>query len=179
MIRDILESLAYVAQIIAVGVLIYAARAYVLQRQQLNFDVVTNCNQRFQAILPGLFSDDGEERKQAKIRYVDLCNEELFYFSEGYVPSDVIEEWIDGMVLYLPHHVYGDWCLLPEDLINQRHRIRPESLDRYSRIWEAFGVSRCYDLDDEDNRTALVKEIYDNIEKNAKKPRFSIGRPYT
>jgi hypothetical protein len=38
---------------------------------------------------------------------VDLCNEELFYFVEGYLPQEVIREWLTGMVLYLPHYDYA------------------------------------------------------------------------
>ncbi len=167
MLREVLESLAYLAQIIAVGVLIYAARSYLLQRQQLNYDVITNCTQRFQEILPGLYSDDAKEREESKIRYVDLCNEELFYFAEGYVPSDVIREWIDGMVLYLPHHNGVDWCPIPEDH-NERHRISPRFLDRYSRIWEIFDVGECYSLETPNSRSELVSKIYANIQRQAK-----------
>ena len=86
-LREVLESLAYVAQIVAVGVLIYAACSYLLQRQQLNFDVVTNCTARFQGVLPGLYSDDESQRREAQSKYVDLCNEELFYFLNGYPES--------------------------------------------------------------------------------------------
>ena len=67
-LRDVVETLAYVAQIVAVGVLIYAAYSYLLQRQQLNFDVITNCTGRFQDILPGLYSDDDVRREEAKSR---------------------------------------------------------------------------------------------------------------
>ena len=85
-VREVLESLAYVAQIVAAGVLVYAASAYLLQRQQLNFDVITNCTTRFQEMLPGLYSDNATVREKAKSQYVDLCNEELFYFINGYLP---------------------------------------------------------------------------------------------
>src|SRR5215204_2619338 len=88
--REVLESLAYIAQIIAVGVLIYAVYSYLLQRQQLNFDVITNCTSRFQAILPDLYSDNDKRRRMAQDKYVDLCNEELFYFLNGYLPADVV-----------------------------------------------------------------------------------------
>ncbi len=166
-LREVLESLAYLAQIVAVGVLIYAARSYLLQRQQLNYDVITNCTQRFQEILPGLYSDDDKEREQSKIRYVDLCNEELFYFAEGYVPPDVIREWIDGMVLYLPHHNDGAWCPTPEDH-DERHRISPQLLDRYSRISKIFDVGECYDLETPNRRSELVSKIYVNVQRQAK-----------
>ena len=163
-LREVLESLAYVAQIVAVGVLIYAARSYLLQHRQLNFDVITNCTQRFQEVLPGLYSDDADERKKSQSRYVDLCNEELFYFANGYLPPDIIKEWIDGMVLYLPHHKDDEWFPLPEDC-DEPHRIGPDMLKRYSRITEIFGVDAHYDLKDPGRRSELVEKIYANVER--------------
>ncbi len=103
-LKDVLESLAYVAQIVGVVVLLYVAYSYLLQRKQLNFDVMTSCTARFQDILPLLRSEVQEERDKGEEQYVDLCNEQLFYFANGYLPPEVIEEWLDGMVLYLPHY---------------------------------------------------------------------------
>ncbi len=108
-LRDVLESAAYAAQIVGVIVLLYAAYSYLLQRQQLNFDVMTSCTARFQNILPLLHFEVREERDKGEERYVDLCNEQLFYFANDYLPPEVIEEWPDGMVLYLPHHDGEKW----------------------------------------------------------------------
>ena len=159
-LRDTIETLAYVAQIVAVAVLIYAARTYLLQRQQLNFDVITNCTARFQDILPGLYSGE----KEAKERYVDLCNEELFYFENGHLPDDVIKEWIDGMVLYLPHCDGHEWHPKSEP-DSEPHRVGPEFLNRYSRIEKAFEVGRSYDIKGE--RKELVDKIHGNIKSQS------------
>lgn len=35
-------------------------------------------------------------------RYLDLCNDEMFYFQHRYLPDEVAREWIDGMFSILP-----------------------------------------------------------------------------
>jgi hypothetical protein len=35
-------------------------------------------------------------------QYLDLCNEELFYFQNRYLPTEVEVEWLDGMLEFIP-----------------------------------------------------------------------------
>lgn len=167
--RDAVETLAYLAQIIAVGVLIYAASSYLLQRQQLNFDVITNCTERFQNILPALRFEEDSQREEAQKRYVDLCNEQVFYFANGYLPPDVIAEWLDGMVLYLPHRNGEEWCSA------EQHSVRPELLRDYSRLQGILQVGRRYDTNCKEQREELVGEIHANVKKLAPRRRFPFG----
>ena len=65
--------------------------------------------------MPKLKSQDKNERQEAIKQYIDLCNEELFYFKHGYLPEEIVNEWLDGMIYYLPHfdgekNVNNDEC---------------------------------------------------------------------
>ncbi len=163
-LRDVLESAAYAAQIVGVIVLLYAAYSYLLQRQQLNFDVMTSCTARFQNILPLLHFEVREERDKGEERYVDLCNEQLFYFANDYLPPEVIEEWPDGMVLYLPHHDGEKWISG-----HGAGAVGKEKLKTYSRVQEAFRVDKSYDTRDDGEREKLVCKVYENIRDQARR----------
>jgi hypothetical protein len=80
--------------------LVIATIAYLLSRKGLQFNVMIACIQRFQDLLPSLDSDDVAERDV--LQYMDLCNEELFYFQKRYLRKEVALEWIEGMTKFLP-----------------------------------------------------------------------------
>ena len=143
-----------------------------MNRKQLNFDVITNCTVRWQEIAPDLERAlrEGNSEDEAIKRYVDLCNEELFYFIEGYLPQEVIREWLTGMVLYLPHYDY-----------ESRNEDRPEAFsgmvawkmfEDYPRIQEVFGLDRVYNAREQRQRKELVREIEGKIEEVFRKPRL-------
>ena len=52
-------------------------------------------------------------------QYLDLVNEELFYIEKGYLPKEVAEEWIDGMIDYLPFLYNSE--LIPSKKFNEFH----------------------------------------------------------
>jgi len=60
---------------------------------------MTSCVDRYQKIITQLKYGKDQDKKIA----IDLCNEELFYFQKKYVPGAVIDEWLEGMVNYLPY----------------------------------------------------------------------------
>jgi hypothetical protein len=149
-----LQTLAYISQIAAgIGILV-AVFTFLVHRNQLNFDVIMNCNERFQAILLDLETGNSARDELAKRRYVDLCNEQLFYFSNGYLPSEVIEEWLDGMIDYLPQ-------------LDENGHVRPEHpgivearfLEGYPRIKEAFTMDRLYDMNSRDQRESWAWQV--------------------
>ncbi len=132
-----LQILAYVAQIAGGVGILAAAATFLVHRNQLNFDVIMKCNQRFQEIVVDLKAGDGPQEKRARERYVDLCNEELFYFANGYLPREVIEEWLGGMLDYLP--LFDD--VTGRVVHSERPPIvEPGLLKDYPRIKEAFTV---------------------------------------
>ncbi len=150
-----LQILAYVAQIAGGIGILAAAATFLVHRNQLNFDVITNCNQRFQEIVVDLKAGDGPQEKRARERYVDLCNEELFYFANGYLPREVIEEWLEGMFDYLP--LFDD----KSKKVRPEHSwiVEPGMLEGYPRIKEAFTVEVPHGSKVLYQRKALAQQI--------------------
>ena len=97
-----LHPLAHLAQNAGGLAFFVAALTYLIHRNSLNFTMIMSCNQRFQDIMGDLEDRDKTKKQRAKTRYVDLCNEQLFYFKNGYLPREVIEEWLESMIDYLP-----------------------------------------------------------------------------
>ncbi len=165
---DLLEAAAYVAQIVAAGAIVLAAVTYAVHRKQLNFDVITSCTARWQEIMPDLERAvrGGDPGGEVAERYVDLCNEELFYFMEGYLPKEVVREWLTGMVLHLPHY-QGEFKNedRPEAFSDM---VSPELLKGYPRLKRVFNLDRAYDPRQEPERQALVKEIEERIGRGSR-----------
>lgn len=95
-IKDLLELLAIVAGGIGLAI---AAITYALSRKSLNHAVMISCISRFQEILDVL---ERQPLPSVRRRYLDLCNEEMFYFQHRYLRREVALEWIDGMMSVLP-----------------------------------------------------------------------------
>ncbi len=160
---DLLEAAAYVAQIFAAGAIVLAAVTYAVHRKQLNFEVITSCTARWQEIMPDLERavSGGDPDGEVAERYVDLCNEELFYFMEGYLPKEVAREWLTGMVFHLPHY-QGKFENedRPEAFSDM---VSPELLKGYPRLNGVFNLDRAYDPRQDSEREALVDEIEGKI----------------
>jgi hypothetical protein len=70
------------------------------QRRDLSFQILTACNTRFYDIVDNLTTGKLEE---AYVRqYIDLCHEELFYAENSYIEQNIVFEWLDGMLGFLP-----------------------------------------------------------------------------
>ncbi len=108
-----------------------------------------------------LKSTKEEDRQEAIKQYIDVCNEELFYFKHGYLPKEVVNEWLDGMIYYLPHFKDGENVNKDEDCLNEI----AEMLHEYPRIKEAFKVSREFNLSEYEERKELIKIIKTNLKK--------------
>ena len=149
-----LQILTYIAQIAGGLIILVAAAAYLVHRRQLNFNMIMNCNQRFQEIFVDL-EDDNPQGQHAKRRYVDLCNEQLFYFKNGYLPREVFEEWLESMIDYLPLF----------DSVTGRMRpdypgvVDPGLLEGYPTIKRIFVLDGPYDLTLRDQRIAFVRRL--------------------
>ncbi len=81
---------------------------YLAHRQsqnQFKFTVMLSCIDRFQQLSP-LLRGDNEDLSRLK-KYVDLTNEEFFYFQREYIPKEVIVEWMDSIVDFFPIYVNG------------------------------------------------------------------------
>lgn len=148
-LKDLIEVLV---GLIGAGALAFAAYTYHVSRKQLNFAVIVSCTERFQKIMPDLKSGNTDAVKQ----YIDLCHEELFYFKHKYLPDEIVLEWLDGMVFYLPHF-HGESELNTEEsfLVTLNHPL----LDDYPRIKYTFAAPKEYKITDPDERKELVREL--------------------
>lgn len=68
--------------------------AYRQTQNQFKFTVMLSCIDRFQQLIPVVRNDDQDIERLKK--YIDLTNEELFYFQRHYIPKEVMIEWLDG-----------------------------------------------------------------------------------
>ena len=109
--------------------------------------------------------------------YLELTNEELFYFQHDYLPLEIAKEWIDGMIDFLPI------TNSKSEIINEHHCIkyfvdhREEMFRGYPRIKHAFDlesgyvydVNLLYDSSKElrkariTERKKLINEVLSNI----------------
>jgi hypothetical protein len=137
--------------------LAYVAYTYHLNKKQLNFSVITSCTERFQRIMGQLKAANEAERKFTVKQYIDLCNEELFYFKHKYLPDEIIDEWIDGMIYYLPHYMGEKNVNESSDYLKEI--IEFNLLEDYPKIKKAFKVDRPYNLSEEEDRKDLVNSV--------------------
>jgi hypothetical protein len=159
-IKDLVETIAL---LIGTAAIIYGVLSYRVTKNQFNFSVMISCIERFQEILPQVVSADSEVRMQAVRRYIDLCNEELFYFKYHYVPDEVVDEWIEGMAFYLP------W------LNKEGRNLNPKAIQEieqynlmqdYPRVRRSFEVTRTYDFDSINERMKLINVVKQNLKRN-------------
>ena len=159
--KDVFEIVS--SLLTSLGILI-AAIAYATQKRQFFFEIMTSCIERYQSIIKDLNSESLTPRVSALRQYIDLCNEELFYFKHKYVPREVEREWIDGMLDIIPvYTAHGDQfnnCKYNE-ILNPKL----ELLNEYPRIICSFKVSRKYKLNDSKDRIKLINEISTRLRK--------------
>lgn len=121
--------------LVGVAAFFYSKRRNLIQFQ---FSVMLSCVERFQKLFPELL---GKEKDIWRIReYIDLANEELFYFQRGYIPKEVIVEWLDGMLLYLPVYVLGSALPVNYELLPYPEIHDQKLLAGYPRLKKAFKI---------------------------------------
>lgn len=143
-----IESVKDFAALVSSFAIIVGIVGYALSRKQFQFNVMIKCIERFQTLLPSLESlpapesledQDIANRNRIIRQYIDLCEEELFYFMKGYLPGDLKYEWIEGMLTYLPF--YNE----KGELMNKSNRLQLAKdsplLRGYPRLRQAFGLS--------------------------------------
>ena len=162
-LKDLLEILVW---LIGASSLIYAAYSYKTSQKQLNFAVIVSCTERFQKIMPQLRSADVVERQRAIKAYIDLCNEELFYFKHKYLPKEIVEEWLDGMIYYLPP-------IKNEKIVSSANHylkeIDDEMLEEYPQLRKAFEIESDFECENFDYKDSQQrKNLVENIKINLK-----------
>lgn len=106
-LKDILEIAYYIFAIIGSLSIIVFILSYSKSRKDLNHNILTGCNKRYQDILK---QDPDWENPKSHIlqQYLDLCSDELFYQDKKYIGDNIINDWLDGMISYLPHLIDGE-----------------------------------------------------------------------
>ena len=172
----ILNILSQLLQIAGALAILAAAYTYVVHRKQLNFDVIRGCSEKFQKVMVEMRSSDPHTAEQAERQYVDLCNEQLFYFGARYLPDAVVDEWLEGMIDYLPQlkavgTSVGEAPSPHTEDYRNKEAVSPELLAGYPRISEAFLVSngdsgaRPYDLDNPEERLQLIQHVKGRVNR--------------
>ena len=150
-VRDAVQTFAVLAGSLS---LVTATIAYLLSRKSLQFSVMIACIERFQDLLPSLDSDEVAERDV--LRYLDLCNEELFYFKQRYLRNEVALEWIDGMVRFLP--LLNETTKSPWD--GQSYLAASDKLiQKFPRVQYAFSTPALPNLATQEARRRYIERV--------------------
>jgi hypothetical protein len=156
-VKSVVETVALVAGSLS---LIVASVAYVLSRKSLQFTVMIACIERFQELLPNLDIDTADQRDV--LRYLDLCNEELFYFKRKYLRKDVALEWIEGMVRFLP--LLNEATKLPWPSQTYLSGSK-ELIYRFPRVEFVFSTPAEPDVATDEARRRYVERIFDRAQR--------------
>lgn len=89
---EIAVKLVTIVSLPAIIITIYIAR------KQLFLSTISKCIDEFRKVVYDKTTCDEERTK----KYIELCNEQLLYIRNNYIPFDIAVEWIDGMIDYLP-----------------------------------------------------------------------------
>ncbi|MBP6576507.1 MAG: hypothetical protein KA232_04740 [Chryseobacterium sp.] len=103
-----------IATIFALFGIVYA---YFFSRKQIHFSTIEKCINDYRQLYHKY--EDKYDNPKFLGQYLDLVNEELFYIEKGYLPKEVAEEWIDGMIDYLPFLYNSE--LIPSKKFNEFH----------------------------------------------------------
>lgn len=94
-----IEVLTQLATIVAALFGIVAFRAYTTSVKQFSFGVMKHCIDSYVGMLDKIKPEmDGA----AVSNYLELVNQELFYFQQNYLPLEVTIEWLDGIISIVP-----------------------------------------------------------------------------
>lgn len=153
---------AIIANIVtSLGILSFIA-IYLSHRQtqeQFKFTVMLSCIDRFQQLMPIIRHDDQDIDRLRK--YIDLTNEELFYFQRNYIPKEVIVEWMDSICDFIP--IYSKDLKTPLNYSNSAVKIIHDQglMKGYPRLLKAVILSnRNVSIDD---KVLLVEQVAMNL----------------
>jgi hypothetical protein len=168
------EIFSLIFSLITVLSLVFVVLQIRINRQQLYLSTISKCIDDFRRLedLTRSTADKSLVRK-----YVDLVNEELFYFQHNYIPNDVAREWIDGMIDYMPIKDVKGIILNEEYCLRELAINGEEYLTNYPRVEYVFIVRKSYDFalaysKDKGNRQSrvrlrnkLITEILENLKR--------------
>lgn len=160
----IISGFAFLGSILALWI---SSKQEKAMQKQFSFEIITSCTTRFQEIVDMIDSSDQEEKKRGYRKYIDLCNEEIFYFQQKYILEEVMKEWLDGMLNYIPVYYKDEKTNLNKNLLSTNILEESDLLDRYPRIRNVFKVNKIYKRDnDEDIRKEIINNLLGNIRRS-------------
>ena len=155
-----IEILNLIISAIMAFAIVFAGIQININRKQLYLSTITKCVSDFRNL--------GEINRQTTDsliinRYIDLTNEELFYFQHNYIPKIIMKEWIDGMIDFIPitnkkgQILNKKYCI--EFIADQRSII----FQNFPRIQNAFEINKTFNVEliystEEEKRIDKVKE---------------------
>jgi hypothetical protein len=160
-IQDYINWSALVANIVTSIGIIGFGFIYLAHRQsqnQFKFTVMLSCIDRFQHLSP-LLRGDNDDISRLK-RYVDLTNEEFFYFQREYIPKEIMVEWMDSIVDCFPIYVNGSDIPINYDRLPFKQIHDENLLKGYPRLMKAFTLNREMITADKAN---LIKTVAQNL----------------
>lgn len=171
---QVIEKLDFILSLITASAIVFAAIQIKINRKQLFLSTITKCVSDFREL--GQLSKDTKDTHILN-KYVDLTNEELFYFQHKYIPKDVSKEWIDGMIDFMPLTTIDGKVLNADYAIEYLVKNRTTVFQNFPRILNAFEVPDSYDINliystDISQRLERVKErkrLISRVLKNAQK----------
>ena len=138
------QILTPISDFIIILIALYATRQIVINRKQLHLSTINYCISNFRS-LKGL--DQNCTDKIVLSQYLDLVNEELFYFQHKYLPNEISNEWIDGMIDFLPITNSKSEVLNENFCIKYLSDYREEMFKNYPRIKHAFELESHHNYD--------------------------------
>jgi hypothetical protein len=140
-VKDIIEVI--LAAITAGGIL-FAGISYKLTRRNLYLNTIINCIKDFRN-LEELSADAPLKTVKA---YIELVNEELLYFEQGYLPKEIANEWLHQMIDFVPLTNDKDELLNEENCLKafKERGERLKLLRYYPRLRKSFTLKNAYDF---------------------------------
>ena len=138
------SALYYSFEVVKLIGIIFAFRAFIINKKTLYLSTINNCVNQFRQI-PSIRKADSNTEDLNK--YIDLVNMELFYFQYHYLPKEICDEWLDGIINVMPI------CDRRGKVLNSRYvnqalvTNRIALLADFPRVRKVFTVSQRYDFD--------------------------------
>ncbi len=140
--KEGLETLAYLVTIVS---LIALWITYTFSRKQIHLSTIAKCIQDYRNLYHKF--DDKYQNPLFLGQYLDLVNEELFYIEKGYLPKEVANEWIDGMIDYLPFITANDFVKSSKFLQLEDIKSTEKALFVYPRILHFITIRNIIDYE--------------------------------
>ncbi len=150
-VKDLVEFISYIItslSLVGIGI------AYALSKKQIHFSTMTKCINDYRELMKPRLKD-----KDLAEQYIDLVNEELFYFENNFVPIEVSIEWIDGMIDYLPFFKDGKFEKSKMLTILDNSEATKKMLHNYPRVMKVIKINNAINFEvihqsisEEDNR---------------------------